>query len=199
MFNIQSIIFLFLLIVGDCCYLYWILFGKYQSSELAGMYFLGLILFLFNGLLVWGILHNLIANRKGKLKIKVEDKVYEPREKLVGSLSVDLKLPLDVESLVVVLSATSTRRDSERTYTDVVWKREVQLLGATHLPAGMREFEFSFDIPSKADGEDDSYISKVVDFVINGEISWSLAARLSTQGVDLSDERVILVNSGSIF
>jgi len=140
MFNIQSIIFLFLLIVGDCCYLYWILFGKYQSSELAGMYFLGLILFLFNGLLVWGILHNLIANRKGKLKIKVEDKVYEPREKLVGSLSVDLKLPLDVESLVVVLSATSTRRDSERTYTDVVWKREVQLLGATHLPAGMREF-----------------------------------------------------------
>ena len=199
MFDMQSIIFLGILIVGDYYYLNWLIFGKYQNSELASLYFLGLILFLINGLIAWGISHSLIAHRKGKLKIKLEDKIYEPGKKLVGSIIVNLNMALDVENLAAELSAKSTRRDNERTYSDVVWKREVQLLGASHLPAGVREFEFSFDIPSRTKEDDDSHISKIFDFVINGEISWSLTARLSTPGVDLSDERVVLINGDSIF
>ncbi len=197
--NIPSIFLTIIVVVADFYFVKWAFNKGYEGPDKLTFFVVGGLLLAFSLLILSSLALNVIAERKGELRIKFEDKPYEQGETVSGIVSLRSNVVLDVNYLRLSFSATTLRRDNGAAHSDVIWKSEIDLLPKGKFSARSQDFEFSFIIPQRADISHENMLSKLVKLSIVGTTHWELQATLDVPGVNLVERAFVRVNDGDLF
>lgn len=192
-------LFTIAVLVADYLFVPFALKHLEEQQDQAGLIVIALLLGAVNVAVVAAWCHMLAAKRKGSLRIRFVDRVYNHGEEVAGELVLVLLRPVVAKYLRVSLVATAHRPSDERSSSWTVWRQEIDLLGEGKVSPGTKGFPFTFKLPSSISESSPTVVERLMTQMVRGSLSWRLEAELDLEGANLKDTQQVRVNDGDLF
>ena len=147
-----------------------------------------------------------IASSKGKLEIELPKRMYDPGEKIFGSVNLISHKRLEMECFYVSLICSERGGEGENS-RNIYHEKHIVAEAGTLLLGNNKRFEFSFLLPGGEDTQEMTELSKNItgglEAVANVTsamkkhpqwLSWSVCAAAELPGIDLWNEKSIRIN-----
>jgi len=162
---------------------------------------LGLLIFLIIiGVAILIFLTIFIARRaKGKITINLEKYEFSPGEKINGTITLNLRKPLNANSLKVGLKAiykttdhSNTNDRGVRDRSSTIFEFEKPISGQKQYPAGETNYDFELTIPKDIDKRPElkgfiGAIARSVQYLSNiyTQLNWYITSNLDMPGLNI--------------